>query len=574
MKKRTAWVVAAAVAALALGAAAVGLVALVVRGGAPSMAWPAGAQYLAIEVGGDLAEEPARGLTGLLESHPPSLRALTEAIDRAARDEKVKGLLLRVGSLEVGWARLAELRDALIRFQRSGKPSWAHLEQAGNQEYYLATGCRKIAASPTALLDISGLAAEVTFYKGTLDKLGIEAQFEGIGKYKNAPNQFTERGFTAPHREQMEALVGSLFDSYVKAISDARSLELDAVRRLVDDGPFDSARAKAAGLVDELLYRDEVEARIGAHHPIGARRYVKSSRGFGFGSKPEIALVYAVGTIVPGESGSTGFMGDLAGADTIVRGLREAVSRSSVRAVILRVDSPGGSGTASDAVWREMGLARQKKPVIVSMGDYAASGGYYISMSSDAIVAEPGTITGSIGVFSGKFSLAGLYRKIGISEGAVVRGRHARLFSSSEPWNQEERQRVRELNRSFYTAFVSKAAEGRRRTEAEIESVAQGRVWTGAEALAAGLVDRLGGLDVAVALAREKGGIAKGQEAQLVVVPEPKGFLELLMERQDDDVATRLVGARTARAAGVLRWARQLAEGGPIVRMPFDVSVR
>jgi protease-4 len=572
MKKRTAWVVAAGVAALALGAAAVGLVALVVRGGgAPSMAWPSGAQYLALEVEGDLAEQPATGLASFLESRPPSLRSLTEAVDRAARDEKVKGLLLRVGPLGVGWARLAELRDALVRFRRSGKPSWAHLEQAGNQEYYLATGCQKIAASPTALLDVSGLAAEVTFYKGTLDKLGIEAQFEGIGKYKNAPNQFTERGFTGPHREQMEALVGSLFDSYVRAMAEGRGLSPAALRRLVDDGPFDASRAKAAGLVDELLYRDQVEARLGAHYGIGTRRYIKATRRFGLGSRPEIAIVYAVGTIMPGESASSGFLGELAGADTIVRGLREATRRASVRAVILRVDSPGGSGTASDAVWREMGLTRQKKPVIVSMGDYAASGGYYISMNADAIVAQPGTITGSIGVFSGKFSFRRLYEKLGISEEVVERGRHARLFSSSQAWDEEERARVRELNRVFYSTFVAKAAEGRHKTEQEIENVAQGRVWTGAEALTAGLVDRLGGLDLAVTLAREKAGIAKDQAVQLIVVPEPKGFLELLMERQDDEVAVRLLGTR---AVSLLRWAQALGGGAPIARMPFELAVR
>src|SRR5512139_1588610 len=222
MKRRTAWVLAAGVTALALGAAAVGAVALVVRGGRPSVAWSGGDQYLALDVWGEVPEEPAGGLGALFESRPPSLRSLVDAVDRAGRDPAVRGLVLRVGSIDAGWARVGDLRDALVRFRRTGKPSWAHLEYAGNTEYYLATGCSKIAAAPTALLDISGLAADVTFFKGALDKIGVQAQFEGVGKYKNAPNQFTETGFTEPHREQMEALVESLFDTYVKGLAEGR----------------------------------------------------------------------------------------------------------------------------------------------------------------------------------------------------------------------------------------------------------------------------------------------------------------------------------------------------------------
>ena len=221
-----------------------------------------------------MPEEPSSGLGGLFGSRPPSIRGLVEAVDRAAGDPAVKGLLLRVGSVDTGWARVQELRDALVRFRRSGKPSWAHLEFAGNQEYFLATGCAKVAASPTAMLDVSGLSAEVSFYRGALDKLGVEAQFEGVGKYKNAPNQFTEVGFTAPHREQMEALVGSLFEQYVRAIAEARGLSPQDVRALVDRGPFHAPEAKEAGLVDELLYRDQVEDRDSGRRtgePVGLR---------------------------------------------------------------------------------------------------------------------------------------------------------------------------------------------------------------------------------------------------------------------------------------------------------------
>jgi protease-4 len=424
------------------------------------------------------------------------------------------------------------------------------------------------------MLDVSGLAAEVTFYRGTLDKLGVEAQFEGVGKYKNAPNQLTEKGLTAPHREQMEALVGTLFEQYVRGIAEGRGLEPGDVRSLVDRGPFQAAEAKEAGLVDELLYRDEVEDRIPAAGRLDPVRYVKSGRGF-FDARPKLALVYAAGDIIPGESQSSPFGGELAGSDTIARGLRQAREDDAVRAIVLRVDSPGGSGTASDAVWREVALARRTKPVVVSMGDYAASGGYYIAMGADAIVAQPGTITGSIGVFSGKLSLRGLYGKLGISQQTVQRGKNASLFSDWAPWTAEERAKVRQLNEAFYRAFVAKAAEGRKKKPEEIEAVAQGRVWTGEEALAAGLVDALGGLDGAVRVALERARIPRSQEVQLVVMPQRKGLLETLLERQDEDVLTRAVGRAVGPgAASLLRWAAALADRGPIARVPFDLAVR
>jgi protease-4 len=574
MRKRTAWLLAAGVAAVALGGATVGAVALLVRGGRPGGGWPGGSGYLALDVSGEIPEEPSSGLSSLLESRPPSMRALVEAVERARRDPGVKGVLLRVGSVDTGWARVQELRDALVRFRRSGKPSWAYLESAGNRDYFLATGCAKIAASPTGMLDVAGLAAEVTFYRGTLDKLGVQAQFEGVGKYKNAPNQLTEKGFTPPHREQMEDLVGTLFEQYVRGIAQGRGLAPEEVRALIDQAPFAAVAAKDAGLVDELLYRDQVEDRIPAANRIDPARYVRAGRGF-FDTRPKLAVVYAAGDIIPGESQSSPFGGGLAGSDTISRGLRQAREDGDIRAIVLRVDSPGGSGTAADAVWREVALARRSKPVVVSMGDYAASGGYYIAMGADAIVAEPGTITGSIGVFSGKFSLRGLYGKLGISQETVQRGKNASLFSDWRPWTDEERAKIRALNEAFYRTFVDKAAQGRKKTPAEIEAVAQGRVWTGEEALANGLVDGLGGLEDAVRIAREKARIPKGEDVQLVVLPQRKGLLETLLARQDEDVVARVAGrALGPAAASLLRWATALGDQGPIARVPFELAVR
>jgi protease IV len=573
VKKRTAWILAAGVAAVALGAAFMGVLALVLRkGGGGSLATWGGESYLAMAVDGDVAEQPASEVDTLFTSPRPSLRGLVESLDRAARDPKMKGVVVRVGALEGGWGKVQELRDAIARFRTSGKPVYAHLESVGNQEYYLATACSKIYAVPQALVLVHALSMEVTFFRRTLDKLGVEAQFEGVGKYKNAPNQFTEDRFTAPHREQTEALLDSLYAQYVAAIAESRKKTPAEVRAILDAGPYDAAGALRAGLVDELVYEDELEGRLKARDRVTPGRYVRAARGFGFDGRPRVALIYAVGEIMSGESDASPFGGDLAGSSTLARAIRQARNDSSIRAIVLRVDSPGGSGTASEVIWRELSLARKSKPVIVSMGDVAASGGYYISMPGDAIVAQPATITGSIGVFSGKFSLRGLYGKLGLTKEIVERGRNGTFFSEYRPWTTEERAKMHSLMASFYGEFVTKAARGRGKTYEDIDRVAQGRVWTGAEALKVGLVDRLGGLETALDLAREKAKIGKDEELSLVVLPEKKGVFETILERQEESAGG---GVRflPADIRAFLRWASVLGGREPIARLPFELRV-
>ena len=570
MRRRTAWILAASVVAVSLGAAAVGALALLLRGRGPTGF--GGKSYLFLRLEGAIPDQPPGDLGLILQRRPPSLRTLVESLDRAARDPKVSAVVVRVSMLpDAGWGKVQELRDAVVRFRKSGKPAYAHLEFCGNKEYYLATACSKIYALPTAILDVSGLSAEVTFFREGLDKLGVEAQFEGVGKYKNAPNQFTESSFTEPHREQMEALVDSLFGQYLTGIAAGRAKTVEEVRALVDEGPYDAAEALKAGLVDELLYQDQWEARLNEADRVTPSRYVKAARGFSFDSRPKIALVYAVGEIVPGESESGAFGGSVAGSDTVASAFRQAREDDAVKAVVFRVDSPGGFGPAADAIWRAVALARKSKPVVVSMGDYAASGGYYVSMASDVIVAEPGTLTGSIGVFSGKFNLRGLYDKLGISKEIVARGRNASLYSEYRPWSPEERAKVRGMNVAFYEAFVKKAAEGRKTSYEQVDAVAQGRVWTGADALDRGLVDRLGGLDAAVAAAKEKAGIARDREVNLVVLPERKGLFETFLERQEDDVTST---ALPSDLRLLLRFVRVLGDGAPMTRLPFDLKIR
>jgi protease-4 len=568
MKRRTGWILVAGVAAVAVGAAAVGGLALALRGRGGT-GWSAN-NYLYLDLQGEIPEEPSSDLGSIFERQPPSLRTLVESLERAADDPRVSAVVLRVSILpDSGWATVQELRDAVGRFRRSGKPAYAHLEFCGNKEYYLASGCDKVYAIPSAILEVTGLRSEVSFFKGTLDKIGVQAQFEGVGKYKNAPNQFTERGFTAPHREQMDALLDSLYGQFVAALAQGRKRTPEEIEAIIDAGPYDGPSALRAGLVDELLYQDQVDSRLKGASRLTPGRYAKASRGFGIDGRPKIALVYVVGDIIPGRSQTSPLGGGFAGSDTVAEALKEAREDDGVRAIVLRVDSPGGSGTASEVIWREVALARQKKPVVVSMGDVAASGGYYVAMGSDGIVAEPGTITGSIGVFGGKFSLQGLYDKVGISKEVLTRGRHANLFSSYRPWSDEERARIREMMVSFYKDFVTKAAEGRHKTYEDVDSLAQGRVWTGAEAQRNGLVDRLGGFAVALDLAKEKAKIDKGEEVRLLILPEHKSIFEQLLERQDDGLQTAL----PADVRALLRWAGMLGDGQPLARLPFEVRV-
>jgi protease IV len=570
MKKRTAWILVAAVAAVAVGAAAVGALALMLRG-SEGGSWTSNNGDLYLNLHDEIPEQSPTELPSFFERRPAPLRVLVDSLDRAAGDPKVTSVVLRVSFLpDSGWAKVQELREAIVRFRKSGKPAYAHLEFCGNKEYFLASACTKIYAVPTAILDVTGLRSETTFFAGTLKKLGVEAQFEGVGKYKNAPNQFTETGFTPPHREQMEALVDSLYGQFVAGLQSGRNKTREQVQAMIDNGPYDGQEALKAGLVDELVYDDQLKTRLKDAGPLSPGKYARRSRGFGLDRRPKVALVYAVGDIIPGESQGSPLGGQFAGSDTVAGALRDARKDSDVKAIVLRVDSPGGSGTASDVIWREVVLAKKEKPVVVSMGDLAASGGYYISMASDVIVAQPTTITGSIGVFGGKFTLHGLYDKMGMTKEILTRGQHADIFSEYRPWNDEERAKFRSMMVSFYQDFIRRAAEGRKKSVDEIDAIAQGRVWTGTEALDRGLVDRLGGLDVALGIAKERAHIGKDQEVNLVVLPERKGLIETILERQDEGAEAAL--PRDVRT--LLRWARSFGQAQVLARLPFDLQVR
>jgi protease-4 len=373
--------------------------------------------------------------------------------------------------------------------------------------------------------------ADASFYKGTLDKLKIHADMEHIGAYKSASEQWTRDSMSDAQRRATDSILDSIYGQIVGTIAESRKLTPAQVRSAIDKGLLTPEEAKSTGMVDGLLYDDEVESELkkkfGDYTELRIRAYKKS--GSWPARRNRIAVISASGAIISGKGGTSSFGGEFIGSDSLCRTLREVREDRGIRAAVLRVDSPGGSGVASDAIWREVELLKEEKPLIVSMGDVAASGGYYISMGADAIVAEPATITGSIGVISGKYNLRGFYEGwIGLHRDQIKRGENADLFTDYQGFTEAQRAIVRAQIETFYREFVHKAATGRGKKDEEIDRIAQGRIWTGAQAKENGLVDELGGLDTAVEIAKKKAGLASSESVTLESYPRRKGLFQSL----------------------------------------------
>jgi protease-4 len=409
----------------------------------------------------------------------------------------------------------------------------------------------------------------VPFLKGGLDKLGIRAEFEHVEQYKTAANMFTEKGFTPAHREEMESLYSDIFAQYVAAAAKARGKTEAEFRALIDQGFFQGEQAKAAGLVDDLLYEDEVQALLRRDgriiSPIAFDDYTRvkpASLGLETGAH-SIALIYAVGTIMTGES-----LPSVMGGSTVARWIRTARTDASIKAIVLRVDSPGGSSVGSDVIWREVALARKAKPVIVSMSDVAGSGGYWIAMSATKIVAEPQTLTGSIGVLAGKFSIDGLLEKLGVTSERLVFGEKADVFSPFRPFTAEERKVLKDEILWTYEQFLTRAAEGRGLTRDEVDAVGKGRIWTGRQAKDLKLVDELGGLTMAIGMAKKEAGIDADEDVRLDVWPRPRSFWQSLFSRPGFGVNLKTAAGRSQ----VLDTARMMNQTRIWALMPLWVQ--
>lgn len=575
--RRGVWLV-VALLFVAVMISAVGLVAtaLLMGGRGPAIA---GNSVLLLRVSGDLQEIEPGGVIGQFLEPPPTVRSVTDALRKAKVDDRISAVIIRPDGTAALWAKVQEVRDAVADFRTSGKPVIAYLEQGGEQEFYVASACDKVYLMPTASLDLTGIATYELFLRGTLDKIGAYPDALHVGDYKTASNIYTEKTYTPAHREMAESLNRDLYEQLVEGLAQGRHKSAEEIRALIDHGPYLPEDAVRAGLIDDVAYEDELDDRLQLAG--GMPRWVKDEDyrhvpqgSLGLNRGPRIAVLYAVGMISTGRSSDD--TTQVLGSDTVVEYLRKARADDSIRAIVLRIDSPGGSAIASDVIWREIMLTREVKPVIASMSDVAASGGYYIAMPAHQIVAEPATLTGSIGVVMVKFVIDGTLDKLGLNMEQVTSGRFADMYSPVRPFTPEERAKVEEQMQATYEAFVEKAAAGRQTTPERIDAIAQGRVWTGKQAKALGLVDELGGLQRAIALAKSRAQIAEGTEVELVIYPQRKSFYELVQSPfgAESGAVRALLGLQDARAIQTLTAPlRVFRRGEPLAIMP-NVFVR
>jgi protease-4 len=543
---------------------------------------------LEVDFTAGLAEGPAADPFALaFGGGSPTVLDTVAALDRAAKDERVVGLVARVGSGIGGVASVQELRAALARFRASGKPALAFAESfafgpSGTVNYYLASAFDEIYLQPIGNLNFAGLAANMMFLRGTLDKLEVVAQVDGREEYKSAKNQYTEKQMTPADEEAFRAVLQSQFGAVVADVARDRELAEDEVRKLADRGFFTAQEAVDVKLIDGVAYREEVYKKLRERAGDEPELLFLSAYGQrtlpSRGSKPTFALIYGVGAIGQGESQFSPFGGAMMGSDTVSAAFRAAIEDDAVKAILFRVDSPGGSAVASQAIWDETRRARAAgKPVIVSMGDVAGSGGYFVAMSADKIVAQPGTITGSIGVVTGKFVTRKLYEKLGITYDGVQTSANANLWSEVHDFTPEQWKQLQLLLDDVYQQFTQGVAEGRRLPHEKVLEVAKGRIWTGADAQTRGLVDEVGGFDTALRLAKVAAGVPEEEEVWLQLFPRQRTPVEQILaqlggERRDssDDVASRALARLAERLPLEQIWASLEPMREPVeLRMPL-----
>ncbi len=520
---------------------------------------------------GVIETRPPDPFSAVMSRHQPTIIDLLAGLKTARTDDRVKALVVKVGGKPIGLGVVQELREAVRRFRDSGKPAWAWAEtfgefSAGNVPYYLATAFDTIFLQPSGDVGLTGLAVERAFLRGTLDKLGVHLEVGARHEYKNAAEQLTELGFSGPAREATEQVAQSVTAQLTDAIAEHLSISPEEAGRLINGGPYLAEQALANRLVDALGYRDEVYAAVRkqvGNDPIllYVGRYQRSkelanrAKQLTSSRQDAVALIQATGAIRRGRNGRSPLTGTAMGSDSITAALRAATADPHIKAIVLRVNSPGGSYVASDAIWREVVRARNAgQPVVVSMSDVAASGGYFISMAADAIVAQPGTVTGSIGVISGKPVLSDMLAKTGVTTDSVVLGPHAAMFSTSRPFSSEEWQIVDGWLDRIYADFTGKVAAGRGLSAERVHELARGRIWTGADAHERKLVDELGGVEDAADIARRRAGLPA--TAPLVHYPKLGPLDRIRPAASSDD---RRAAAAAFAAAGPLT---QLADLG------------
>jgi len=491
----------------------------------------------------------------LLEPDINTFYELSRRLEEAAEDDSLRGVIIDLRPFDAGWAKIQELRDQIFSCRRAGKDVICYMEGGGNKSYYLASAASRVVLVPSGSLMLVGLRAEVLFFKNLLDMVGLKADYVQIGKYKGAAEPATRNSASDPFRESMETLVGDMYRQLVEGISRGRNLDAEEVKNIIDKGPYTADGAKEAGLVDDVKYYDQLLDDLRAKSDrkiVVAEEYAEAGpRKIFFGGPEEIfraimgvkksvpeeeepkaktlALVYAVGPIIREDPGDLSLYEYLTSAERMKENLRKLADMKHVKAIVVRIDSPGGSAVASDIIWRELRRADRKKPVICSMSDMAASGGYYIAAGGRTVIAEPGTITGSIGVVGGKMVFNGLFGKLGLNVEVFQRGKNAGLYSSMEEMSKDERKRLEKLLRSTYETFLERVSDSRDMPMEQVREGAKGRAWTGSQAREQKLVDRIGGLRDAIAAAKRAAGISPGEEVQIIRRPEPQSLLQKIL---------------------------------------------
>ncbi len=518
--------------------------ALSVAGMIAASLWSARARVpenavLVLELGGELDESPARDLLGQWQARGPALPSLLLLLDMAVADERVKGVLVHVRPLAVGYARIQELRDALSRVRGAGKPVIALVDQTSlnaTRELYLAAAADKIFIEPASLAPLAGISGQYIFLGGLFEKLGVQWQVARVGEYKSAVEQFAAREMSPKAREMTDALLDGIYGQIVEGIAAGRGLEAVDVRALIEQAPGTPDELVAAKLADGVADRQAVleQAGLAGANELEADDYLRvDATSLGLRSGPTIALIFGDGTIV--EERGRGFSNVFA-ADETVKSLDEAAKNDEIRAVVLRINSPGGGAQASDKVWRAVSRVRAKKPVVVSMADYAASGGYYIASGASAIVAQPATLTGSIGVYMLRPSFSGLYQKLEIGTEVIQRGAYSGVGGSDRPFTPEQQARTDSFIAASYRDFLARVSEGRGISTEAVDALGQGRVWLGSDAFARTLVDEIGGLRTAVERARKEAGIENEPDPVRLILPAPRSATEQVRELVRGDV--------------------------------------
>ena len=532
---------------------------------------------LIVKLDGEIPERPGVELPlPFSESQkPPTVAEIWSGLRRAAADSRIRAVVVEPRNLEVGWGVLEELHTDLAEFRKSGKPLIAYLHGPGNKEYYAATPADRIYVAPEDLVDVKGLSVGAMYFKNTLDKIGVHADVIHAGRYKDAGDMFTMTAMTPETKEVLNNVLDQYYGDLVQTIAAGRKKSPDEVKKIIDQAPFSGKQALAYGLVDANGFEDSVTGDLqkrlnqSSLTKVDFRTYLHSEPPSGFeGGRNRIAFIAGSGIIVQGNANGAWSedTGITSGGFTAL--LRDAADDSSIKGAIIRIDSPGGDGVASDDILQAAKDLGRKKPVVISMGDLAASGGYFIAMTGDPIIAYPNTLTGSIGVIFAKFNLHGLYDKLGITEQVLTRGQYADLYSEYVPMSDADRAKLTSEIDDFYATFLERVAEGRRRPAAQIAPLAQGRVWLGAQAKQNGLVDQLGGLDAAVESIKQRAHIATSERVTLVPYPPRRTLFEELFQRQESPQISSQLRALTG-GFPIEAW----IHGGVMEIMPYTISV-